>query len=35
MKPLSRIMLWVAIAGWILVAAALLTRLARRPAQRG
>jgi tellurite resistance protein TehA-like permease len=35
MKPLSRVMLWVAIAAWVLVAAALLAGLARRPAQRG
>jgi tellurite resistance protein TehA-like permease len=35
MKPLSRVMLWVAVAAWVLVAATLLARLARRPAQRG
>ena len=35
MKPLSRFMLWVAIAAWVLVAAGLLTRFGRRPAQRG
>jgi len=35
MKPLSRVMLWVAVAAWVLVAAALLARLARRPTRRG
>ena len=32
MEPLSRGVLWVAIAAWLLVAAAGLARLARRPA---
>ena len=32
MEPLSRAVLWVAIAVWLLVAAAGLARLARRPA---
>jgi tellurite resistance protein TehA-like permease len=31
MGPLSRFMLWVAVASWVLVAAAFLTRLARGP----
>jgi tellurite resistance protein TehA-like permease len=31
MEPLARFMLWVAVAAWVLVAAAFLTRLARRP----
>ena len=31
MEPLSRGVLWVAIAAWLLVAAAGLARLARRP----
>ena len=30
MEPLSRFMLWVAVAAWIVVAAAFLVRLARR-----
>jgi len=34
MEPLSRFMLWVAVAAWVLVAAAFLTRLARRPGDR-
>jgi tellurite resistance protein TehA-like permease len=34
MKPLSRFMLWVAVAAWVLVAAAFLIRLARRPGDR-
>ncbi|MGH3188863.1 MAG: tellurite resistance/C4-dicarboxylate transporter family protein [Streptosporangiaceae bacterium] len=32
MEPLSRFMLWVAIAAWAVVAAAFLAQLARRPA---
>jgi len=32
MEPLARFMLWVAVAAWVLVAAAFLTRLARHPA---
>jgi hypothetical protein len=32
MQPLSRGVLWVAIAAWLLVAAAGLARLARSPA---
>jgi tellurite resistance protein TehA-like permease len=32
MEPLSRFMLWVAIAAWVVVAAAFFARLARRPA---
>jgi tellurite resistance protein TehA-like permease len=35
MGPLSRFMLWVAVAAWVLVAAALLARLARQPARPG
>jgi tellurite resistance protein TehA-like permease len=35
MEPLSRFMLWVAIAAWAAVAAALLARLARRPGTPG
>ena len=31
MHPLSRIMLWVAVAAWVLVAVAFLARLGRRP----
>jgi tellurite resistance protein TehA-like permease len=31
MEPLARFMLWVAVAAWVLVAAAFLTRLARHP----
>jgi len=34
MEPLSRFMLWVAVAAWVLVAAAFLARLARRPGDR-
>jgi tellurite resistance protein TehA-like permease len=34
MEPLSRFMLWVAVAAWVLVAAAFLIRLARRPGDR-
>jgi tellurite resistance protein TehA-like permease len=34
MQPLSRFMLWVAVAAWVLVAAAFLTRLARRTGDR-
>jgi tellurite resistance protein TehA-like permease len=34
MEPLSRFMLWVAVAAWVLVAAAFLIRLARRPDDR-
>jgi hypothetical protein len=34
MEPLSRFMLWVAVAAWILVAAAFLVRLARQPGGR-
>ena len=30
MEPLSRFMLWVAVAAWVVVAAAFLVRLARR-----
>jgi hypothetical protein len=30
MEPLSRFMLWVAVAAWAVVAAAFLVRLARR-----
>ncbi|MGH3283585.1 MAG: hypothetical protein ACRDPD_02675, partial [Streptosporangiaceae bacterium] len=35
MEPLSRFMLWVAIAAWAAVAAAFLARLARRPGTPG
>jgi tellurite resistance protein TehA-like permease len=35
MEPLSRLMFWVAVAAWVLVAAAFLVRLARPPARRG
>jgi tellurite resistance protein TehA-like permease len=35
MEPLSRFMLWVAVAAWVLVAAAFVARLTRRPAPRG
>ena len=31
MEPLARFMLWVAVAAWVLVAAAFLIRIARRP----
>jgi len=31
MEPLSRFMLWVAVAAWVVVAVAFLARLARRP----
>jgi len=34
MEPLSRFMLWVAVAAWVLVAAAFLARLVRRPGGR-
>ena len=34
MEPLSRFMLWVAVAAWVLVAAAFLIRLAGRPGDR-
>jgi tellurite resistance protein TehA-like permease len=34
MGPLSRFMLWVAVATWVMVAAAFLARLARRPGDR-
>ena len=34
MEPLARFMLWVAVAAWVLVAAAFLARLARHPDQR-
>jgi hypothetical protein len=30
MEPLSRFMLWVAVAAWVVVAVAFLVRLARR-----
>ena len=33
MEPLSRFMLWVAVAAWIVAAAAFLARLARRPGE--
>ena len=33
MEPLARFMLWVAVAAWVLVAAAFVARLARHPAQ--
>ena len=33
MEPIARVMLWVAVAAWVLVAAAFLARLARRPGQ--
>ena len=35
MAPLARVMLWVAVAAWALVAAAFLTRLARHHGQPG
>jgi tellurite resistance protein TehA-like permease len=35
MAPLSRCMFWVAVAVWVLVAAAFLVRLTRRPARPG
>src|SRR6516225_4932885 len=35
MEPLARFMLWVAVAAWVLVAAAFLARLTRQPARRG
>jgi tellurite resistance protein TehA-like permease len=35
MEPLSRFMLWVAVAAWVLVAAAFVARLVRQPAARG
>ena len=31
MEPLARFVIWVALAAWVLVAAAFLARLARRP----
>jgi len=31
MEPLARFMIWVALAAWVLVAAAFLAQLARRP----
>jgi hypothetical protein len=31
MEPLSRFVLWVAVAAWLVVALAFLARLARRP----
>jgi tellurite resistance protein TehA-like permease len=34
MVPLSRFMLWVAVAAWVMVAAAFLARLVRRPGGR-
>jgi tellurite resistance protein TehA-like permease len=34
MEPLSRFMLWVAVVAWVMVAAAFLTRLVRRPGGR-
>jgi tellurite resistance protein TehA-like permease len=34
MEPLGRFMLWVAVAAWLLVAAAFLVRLARQPGVR-
>ncbi len=33
MEPLARFMLWVAVAAWVLVAAAFVARLARHPGQ--
>jgi tellurite resistance protein TehA-like permease len=33
--PLSRFMFWVAVAAWVLVAAAFLVRVTRQPARRG
>ena len=33
MEPLSRFMLWIAVAAWVVVAAAFLARLARRSAE--
>jgi tellurite resistance protein TehA-like permease len=35
MAPLGRLMFWVAVAAWVLVAAAFLVRLTRRPARAG
>ena len=35
MEPLSRFMLWLAIAAWVLVAAAFVVRLTRQPAPPG
>lgn len=35
MAPLSRFMFWVAVAAWVLVAAAFLVRLIRRPTRPG
>ena len=35
MEPLSRFMLWVAVVAWVMVAAAFLARLVRRPGGRG
>jgi len=34
MAPLSHVMLWVAVAAWVLVAAAFLVRLVRQPGER-
>ena len=34
MEPLARFMLWVAVAVWVLVAAAFLARLVRQPGER-
>jgi len=33
MEPLSRFMLWVAVAAWVVVAVAFLARLARWPGE--
>ena len=33
MEPLGRFMLWVAVAAWVLVAAAFLAQLARRSSE--
>jgi hypothetical protein len=33
MEPLGRFMLWVAVAAWVVVAAAFLARFARRPGE--
>ena len=33
MEPLARFMFWVAVAAWVLVAAAFLARVARHPAE--
>jgi hypothetical protein len=34
MEPLSRLMLWVAVVAWVMVAAAFLAPLVRRPGGR-